>query len=175
MSSVLTSTVSGAVGVLMGHLQTVATNLPALSLGVYLGPPQGNVANNYVMLGDYPNGTTFLASYHCPRVVLGIEKGHMEDYQLVGHIQCWSGSWDPTGTIDNAFAVAGQLGGLIEDDWTASGTLGTQINGQPTGVGSWSLADITQLESGPSNVGGWGVVLGFTVQVTEAWIQPIAA
>jgi hypothetical protein len=168
MSSVLVSTVAGAISTLLGHMQDVAANQLDLDLSVFLGPPTDQVNGNYLMLGNYPDGLEFITNYHSPRSVLGIEKAHNEDYQLVGHIRSWSGSADPNDvltTINNAFAIVNDLAGRIEDDWNGSGALST--------AGSWSVSEITQPESGPlGDLGGWGIIITFTVQVVNGWIEP---
>lgn len=157
----IVSTVPGAVACLQTHLSNVALANPTLNIGVYLGPPVGNVANNYLMwesVESYVSDYAYLSG--------GVLSYIKEDYDLSVELRAWAGNVDPIGRLDDAYTM---LNGVINE-------LGGDMNGggalSPPGDWHVQSADITH--AGPLGQAadqGWGVLMSITVMVRNVRIN----
>lgn len=164
----IVSTVPGALKTLRGYLQTVADANTGLNAAVYFGPPTGggNPTPNYLMVGNYENGE-LISGYEQDFRTLSIASATKnEDYIIPCAIRTWSGDNGATSQFDrinDAFALLDGVMQLFQTHPTGTGALSSS--------GTWQVSEITMPESGPSNNGGWGVMLAFEVHVFNVTIQ----
>jgi hypothetical protein len=154
------STVPGAISAIQGYFGTVAVFNPSLALGIYTGPPIENVANNFLMIGGYPDGAEMVTSYSSTWAVLpAAAKTVTEDYAISCCLRTWAGDSDPTSRLADAFMLLSQIHEQVVTDPSGSGNLSTS--------GSWGeFGPVSMPICGPfEGVGGWGVVLTFDIRV----------
>ncbi len=153
----LVSTIPGAVQTLTGYMTAVASQYPDLNIGVYTGQPISAVANNFMMVGHYEDGSLITEAKYAWAGMPVTSKVRYEEYALQGTIRAWTGSNDPSGTIANAFLLSDALQEQIVSDPGGSGTISPS--------GSWGEYTTTMEACGPLDGRGWGVVLAFTLEV----------
>lgn len=157
MTLSLTSTVPGAVSTLRDHFQAVAS-ASALDPGVYLGTPTAEVANNYLMIGEYASQQIVHGYSSSFAAIPGAAALKSEDYRLACTIRAWSGDVDELGRIDDAYGLFDAVVSALTADLGGSGQL--------TPSGSWQVTNAAEDDNGPLAFGaGWGYVLGFDVHV----------
>lgn len=157
----IVSTVGPAIAVLAGYFDTVAAGLPGLNIGVYTGLPVENVAENFLMVGDYPNGDETIVGYEQRWAAMGASAGlRSEEYSIACCLRAWSGDSDPAGRLSDAFSMFDAVARQLVADPGGSAQL--------TPSGSWGAVRLTMPVAGPIGGAGWGVVLAFDVEVINA-------
>jgi len=159
----LTSTVPGAIGVLFGHLQTVAAQNMSIDpsggpVGVFLGPPVGEQVPNYrFVIGAFDN-FELLPTYEGDFAAIpGSSYLKAEDYTIACHLQVWADPPDPLSRITDAFTLMSGVLSQLTGDIGASGSI--------TPSGSWQVTSMRTPFQGPVNNAGWGIVVEFDIHV----------
>jgi hypothetical protein len=155
----LTSTVPGAIAVLLGYMGQVATDNPDLDAKAYLGPPVERVTDNYLMIGDETGHLITGYRQNWVGMPASAER-KSEEYGIVCSLRAWTGgaaALDPAARLTDAFTMIDGLMGLLQADPGASGSL--------TPSGSWQVPTVDIPVFGPFESGGWGALVSFTVQI----------
>jgi hypothetical protein len=159
-TATVVSTVPGAIGTLQTHFDNVAAANPTLNLGVFVGDPTGELPNNYLMIGSWPEGN-LIDGYEGGFPWLqanGYEKS--EDYKVTCHLRVWGGDVDQLGRLTDAFTVIDGVLSELTGDVGGSSSLSSS--------GSWQVTDIANPLTGPMGaVGGWGLIFTFDVHVVN--------
>lgn len=165
MAETVTSTVPGALEVLLAFMENVVTALPDLDMGTYLGIPIGGaVANNYIAVGAWDTGE-LLTGYKQDWMGFpaAIDR-KSEVYGLPCTVRAWQGDVDPPTVLTNFFLmVDGIMSQLQADPQALNGTETYAL----TPSGSWQATELSIPTSGPLGGRGWGMVGAFTVQVNN--------
>lgn len=175
----ITSTVPAAVSVLLAYMNAVSAANPTMHVKVYMGrTPTSAVANNFMMVGNFPDGELIMPGRFSWAAIPGQDKLRREEYALNGVIRSWTGdSAEPLARLADVYTMLNGLHGQIANDLagTALGLTVTppavagQTNLSPSG--SWGDLNVEMLENGPAGKnGGWTVMLGFELAVINAQI-----
>lgn len=162
MASV-TSTVPGAITALLGYMNTVASNNPALNIGVYLGEPISNVNDNFMAVGSFVDWSPVAPETYKWAAIPGSAKLRSEEYSLQGVVRSLSGNstdQDKLDRLNDVFTILNALHEEILNDYFASGAL--------SGPGAWGELRVTMEAFGPLGGVGFGAVLGFELEVVNA-------
>lgn len=167
----LTSTVPGALTVLLTHFKTVAAANPTLHVGSYLGEPvgPGEPTNNYLMIGDWQTGELVTGYKQDFRGFPAVSARKNEDYLIPCNLRTWSGEAPPaaptaaTQRLTEAFTLFDGVLRQLQTDPQGSTKL--------TSSGTWQVVSMQIPQSGPwANVGGWGVLMTFDVHIFNVTI-----
>ena len=154
----LTSTVPGAVAALQTHMGNAVAANPSLAAEVHLGFPTAEVANNYLQIGDETGA--LLVNYRQEFLDFPITAGighRTEEYGLLCSMRVWRGDTDPLGRLTDAFTLLNAVMAELATDPGGSGAL--------TPSGTWHVGEVTVPWTGLLKNMGWGVELGFTVEI----------
>lgn len=162
----IVSTAPAAVAVLQGHMQAVADANPDLGAGVYLGEIVGNVANNFLAIGN-PTGDPgdIIAGYQATHVgVYRAGAGRLaESYAITCTLRTWAPQIDPIARLTDAFTLINALINRLADDPQGRGTGTTPA----LGSGSWSITNVVNEHAGRIEGQGWGCGFTFSVEVAD--------
>lgn len=164
MSTIITSTIPGAIAAVSGYMSAIADANPAWVLGTYPeGLPTASVSNNLIALGDWETGSTVTPVSYKWAAIPGAAKLRYEAYALSGTVRTAGGAGGQIGAgerISDAFAIFNAFHEQVVSDPGGGGNLSPS--------GSWGDLDMTMHYSGPSGQSGWMVVLGFELHVINA-------
>jgi hypothetical protein len=154
----ITSTVPGAVATLAGYMTAAAAANPLLDAETYVGLPIGEVADNYLMVGEPDSGAVIVpGSYSWASMPVGAKRRN-EVYALQATIRTWAGDIDPAARLNDAFALLNSLHEQIVSDPGGSGNLSPS--------GAWGALHVAMPANGPlDGMGGWGTVLDLQLHV----------
>ena len=162
----ITSTVPAAVNQLYTYMQTVVTNNPTLNAAAFLGRPIGAyVPNNFLAVGKYETWEPISPETYEWAAVPGNSYLRTEKYSLQGCVRAWAGDSDPLSRLSDGFTLLNSLDDLIIHDLTPSN--GTVL----TPSGSWGEFKATVEAFGPLGGRGYGIVIGFELEVINAQVS----
>jgi hypothetical protein len=159
------STIPGAVATLEGYMQAVAsaTSVPDVKVFVGYSTPLSGMSDNFLMVGDYQEGTLVMPSDGDWASLPAAAKRRTETYALQGCMRAWAGGTDWQSRLDDIFSLLDGLQSKIVSDPGGGGTLSPS--------GSWGQFSWRMEANGPLiNTAGWGVVLGFELHVVNVRI-----
>lgn len=160
--STFTSTVPGAVTTLYGYMTAVAAASTVLDVQAYVGL-QLTPSPNFMMIGDAETGLLVTPVDSEWASMGAAAKRRTERYALQGCIKCWAGGIDWQSRLNDVTSLLDALQEQILSDPGGNGTL--------TPSGSWGAFNWRMEANGPlGDPAGWGVLLGFELQVINAQI-----
>ena len=153
----VTSTVPGAVAVLLQHFEAIAQANPALDVGVSLGKPTERVSDNYLIVGDVDTGQ-LLSAYSLKFMSSVSANRHEEEYGINCSLRVWKGDIDQLARLTEAFRLFKGVTSALQND--------PKGNGQLTPSGTWQVSEMGIPVNGAfGDPAGWGVVMEFIVHV----------
>jgi hypothetical protein len=160
----LISTVPGAIATLKGYMLSVASVTAVSNVSVYMGKEatEGQLAYNFMMIGDYHNGIPVAPDSMVWNAIPGAAHLIGESYALQACIACWAGGYDPLPRLTDAYALLDGLHQQVRTDLGGSGQLSPS--------GSWGEMRSTMAEFGTVGT-GWGVALDIELFVINGQIS----
>lgn len=162
----LTSTVPGALAMLVTKFKAVASANPTLNIEVLLGEAMGpgEPSPNYLMVGNWETGE-LIANYKQDfRGMPAVSAWKNEDYVIPCNLRAWAGTAPPASPtapqarLTSAFGILDGVLRQLQADPSGSGALSSS--------GTWQVTSIEMPMTGPwPAVGGWGVLMVFDVHV----------
>jgi hypothetical protein len=160
------STVPLAIATVQAYFSAVAASNPDFHLGVYVGNPIEDAANNFLMVGNDQGEP--ITGYASDWKSLPAPGWVDENYSVSCQLRAWSGEADVIGRLTDAFTIYTAFRAQMFAD--PGGNL-VQENAL-TSPGSWGRVSLTMPFCGPTaNPGGFGVALAFEIAVINVRIQ----